>query len=97
MTDCPQDPRLCQCPEHCDGLARHAQDPVAYEAALARCRTGSVRLSVVTLGPAADKARCTGDMLCTCEDCRAATAFLSKRGGIGAGSASPFKRLKRAA
>jgi hypothetical protein len=93
---CPQDPVTCQCPEHCDGLSVHADDPIAYERALARCRPTETRLSIVTLGPAAEPEPCTNSMLCTCPQCRAATAFLAQRGGQGEGNASPFK-VRRAA
>jgi hypothetical protein len=96
MTGCPQDPSSCQCPEHCDGLSIYAEDPIAYELALARCRPDQVRMSVVTLGPSAEPTPCTNTMLCECKDCRTATAFLAKRGGQGAGNASPFK-VRRAA
>ena len=86
----------CMCPEHDPGLSVHAQDPIAYEAALARCRPTTTRLSVVTLGPSAEPTPCTDTMTCTCADCGAATAFLIKRGGIGAGNASPFKTRRAA-
>jgi hypothetical protein len=95
-TTCPQDPATCKCPEHYQGLRAHAGDPDAYDRALSHCRPTVTRLSIVTLGPTTEPEPCTNTMLCPCLNCRAATAYLTRRGAQGEGNASPFKVRKAA-
>lgn len=96
MSGCPNSSESgCRCPQHDSGLAAHAADPDAYERALASVR-GSLRLSVVTLGPTVE-VPCTGGMLCGCKRCSAATAARVRRGAEGGGRSSPFKVRRVAA
>lgn len=70
----------CRCPQHHPGLAVHAQDPVAYEAALAALRPTTLR--VVTAGPRSE-VTCDGTLRCPCQPCVAERQELVHQGARG--------------
>jgi len=81
--NCKNDAGSCQCWEHHRGLSAYSTDPVAYAAALHRCRPSKVVLSVLTRDDILSvEKQCDQTMTCGCRKCSYERAT---RGAQGSG------------